>query len=267
MVQYQLWKGKAPGCDAEVPVIEYYPAERKLSDTAVVIFPGGGYHHRSLHEGGGYAEYLNSLGISAFVVQYRVAPVPAPAPFPAALLDARRGIRFVRANAEKFGINPERLLVMGSSAGGHLAALVSTYTETLEGEGVDEIDAQPYLPNGQILCYPVISCHPSFGHPGSYQNLLGEERREEWPSIDPSLLVKDTTSTAFIWHTSEDGVVNVTNSYCYAAALRRHNIPCEMHIFPFGPHGQGLARDNAYLSRWSGLLHKWLILLGFLDEA
>ena len=146
----KLWEN-VPGLCEEEPVLEFYPALKKSTDATVVICPGGGYGARAPHEGRGYAEFFNTIGMNAFVCQYRVSPHRFPLP----LLDIRRSIRYVRAHAEKFGIDPNKVAVMGSSAGGHLSALVSTYTAPIEWEGADEIDNQPALPNATILCYPV----------------------------------------------------------------------------------------------------------------
>ena len=257
---YPLYEGKIPGFPSEIPSIIHYAPTEKKSRAAVVIYSGGGYSHRAPHEGHGYAEFLAEFGVSAFVVNYRVAP----AVFPDELLDARRGVRFVRANAERFGIDLDKIAVMGSSAGGHLAALASTYREPLVGEGQDAIDGFDPFPNAQILCYPVISSDPTVYHSGSYQKLLGD-RFPEAASFDPELLASDQTPPAFIWHTASDPGVNVINSYRYATALRKHNIPCEMHIFPIGSHGLGLAPAHPHIAQWAGLLKNWLILMGFRD--
>lgn len=261
MTIYPLWNGTAPGAQTEIPAITHHAPKNQRSDAAIVIYSGGGYSHRAPHEGHGYAKFLADLGIHAFVVTYRVAP----AVFPDELLDARRGIRFVRANAERFGIDKNKIAVMGSSAGGHLAALASTYLDPIEGEGVDEIDREDFKPNLQILCYAVLSSDEAIYHGGSYMNLLGD-RFPERQKFDPELLVADTTPPAFIWHTATDPGVNVINSYRYAAALRKYNIPCEMHIFPIGPHGMGLAPQNPHVAQWAGLLKNFLILLGYLDK-
>ena len=260
MTIYPLWDAEIPGRATEIPSLVHYAPENKRSRAAVVIFPGGGYAHRAPHEGHGYAEFLAEFGVTAFVVNYRVAP----ATFPDELLDARRAVRFVRANAERFGIDTAQVLVMGSSAGGHLAALVSTYREAIDGEGADAIDEQSPFPNAQVLCYPVISSDPSVGHSGCYQKLLGE-RLGEAAAYDPELLVTPETPAAFIWHTAADNGVNVTNSYRYAAALRAANVPCEVHVFPFGPHGQGLAAHLPHVAQWTKLFQNWLILSGYRD--
>ncbi len=256
-----LWDN-APGTYTDEPVLHYYPAENKTSDGTVVIFPGGGYTHLANHEGQGYAEYLNSIGMDAFVCPYRVFPHLFPLP----LLDARRAVRYVRVNAKKFGINPERIAVMGSSAGGHLAALVSTYTAPIDFENSDETDKADYRPDATILCYPGIH-HPDdtgIAHIGSYLYLLGEDRQDMAPSLSPDLLVKDTTPPAFLWHTAEDNSVNVINSYLYATALRKHGIPCEMHIFPNGRHGLGLAPSVPHTAQWAGLLKNWIDNMGWM---
>lgn len=267
-----LWEN-TPGMCEEIPVIEYYKPENKRSDAAVIIFPGGGYSHRAKHEGEGYAEFLNSFGITAFVVQYRVSPHR----FPLELLDARRSVRFVRFFADKFGIDKNKVCVMGSSAGGHLAALVSTYTEPIEFENADEIDKEEFLPNKQILCYPVIFLgQKNTAHIGSGKNLLGESYPDMWENCSPNLIAGEKTPDAFIWHTFEDGCVNVVNSLEYAKKLKELNKKVEMHIFPDGHHGMGLAPEipgddeyanstRKHVSKWGELLINWLKYIDYLN--
>ncbi len=258
METINLWD-KVPGMCNEVPVLEYFPAQEKKTTATVVILPGGGYAMRAEHEGKGYAEFFNSIGMDAFVCEYRVSPHRFPLP----LLDARRAMRYVRANAEKFGIDPNRVAIMGSSAGGHLAALTSTYTDPIDFEE-DEIDKINPVPNASILCYPVIHLPDelNIAHVGSYQNLLGENT--DYEKYSPDLLVSDTTPPAFLWHTSDDSCVNVINSYFYATALRRHNIKHELHVFPEGSHGLGLAKNSPQVAQWTGLLVNWLGGMGWL---
>lgn len=257
-----LWEN-APGKCEEVPsIVPYIPQEKKC-DAAVVIFPGGGYGGRAAHEGQGYAEFLNKFGITAFVVNYRVKPHT----FPLELLDARRAVRFVRAKAAEYGIDKNKIAVMGSSAGGHLAALVSTYTKPINFEGLDEIDNENFLPNAQILCYPVIS-HPAgdgVAHAGSYLNLLGDNYAAMAKEVDPALNVTEATPKAFIWHTANDPGVNVINSYNFATALRRNCVSCEMHIFPNGMHGLGLAPNNPHVAQWANLLINWFKEISWLE--
>lgn len=255
METYTLWDNH----HAHNAKIEWYEPKTKKSNAAVVIFPGGAYKMLADHEGKGYAEYLNSIGITAFVVYYTLAPEH----FPLQLLDARRAVRFVRANSEKFGVDKDKICVMGSSAGGHLTALVSTYTKGIAGEDVDEIDQEAYLPNGQILCYPVIVSDRAIGHTGSYTNLLGEDV-QNWEDYDPSLILDENTPKAFIWHTASDGSARVLNSYRYATALYGKGIPCEVHVFPWGPHGSGLAEKIPHVAQWANLLKNWFEYYEFL---
>lgn len=265
--EHKLWDNEESST-----VIRYFPAKEKKSDAAIVIFAGGGYKSRAVHESDGYAEFFSGIGIDSFVVDYRVAPEH----FPTQLLDARRGVRFVRYYSEKYGIDKEKIAVIGSSAGGHLAALVSTYRSEIEGEGADEIDNECCIPNAQILCYPVISTvDDTIWHRGSGLNLLGEDNLDFAPNVSPDLIADEKTPQAFIWHTAADNAVNVINSYSYASALRRKNVPVEMHIFPNGPHGLGLAKNNkwvgkcddkimSHVCRWADFLEGWLKYIGWL---
>jgi len=257
---FPLYDGEIPGKATEIPSITFYPSIRKTSKATVVIFPGGGYSCRAPHEGIGYAQFLNAFGMNAFVVSYRVAP----SHFPDQLLDARRAVRFVRGNAEKFGIDGTKIAVMGSSAGGHLAAFVSTFRGILPGENKDPVDAVDYLPNAQILCYPVISADEKISHAGSYHNLL-DGLYTERDKYSPDLIADEKTPMAFIWHTSEDSCVNVCNSFRYATRLREVNVPVEMHIFPYGQHGLGTAGEFSHVATWVPLLRNWLMLIGFLN--
>lgn len=274
---FELWEKDIPYyIGGETPKITYYPVyprSAKSGKGTVIICPGGGYSGRAPHEGRGYAEYLNSQGLDAFVLDYRVKPNV----YPAALCDARRAIRFVRYNAEKFGIDPEKVAIMGSSAGGHLAAHASTFIGDFDEEVGDEIDKMRYIPNGQILCYPVLD---RAGHKGSYNNLLQEKVDELEATVTPMNLATDKTPPAYIWHTASDAGVNVLNSYRYASKLRELSIPTEMHIYPFGKHGLGLANqaDTRYgtvefdenrscivphVQSWAPLMIAWLRLFGF----
>ena len=260
---FNLWEGDAPYyIGGESPKLTYYKAQKKLGCGTVIICPGGGYSGRAPHEGYGYAEFLNSRGLDAFVLDYRVAPNK----YPAALSDARRAIRFVRHNAEKFGINPDKIAIMGSSAGGHLAAHAATYIGELSEEVGDEIDSESYIPNGQILCYPVIDKE---GHLGSYENLLGDRLAELCDSVTPYNLASEKTPPAFIWHTASDTCVDIKNTYRYATKLRELCIPSELHIFPYGKHGLGLANASwaaePHVSAWSDLLVAWLELYEYLN--
>lgn len=253
-----LWES-TPGLCEEIPKITAYIPDDKKSDAAIVIFPGGGYAMRADYEGEGYAKFLAENGYTAFSVDYRVLPHRFPLP----VLDGRRAVRFVRYNAEKYGIDKKKIAVMGSSAGAHLAATLSNYYEPIDFEGTDSVDSEDFVPNAQILCYPVISlCDEKIMEKGSANNLLGELWTDKKDGLSPEQTVSERTPKAFIWHTFNDNIVNVKNSLVYADRLKDFGIAAEMHIFPEGEHGLGLAngddRIKKHVSQWSKLLLNWL---------
>ena len=263
METFRLWDDfKSTHPDSFEPFLEYYPAENRKSDASVIVFPGGAYIARVYHEGGGYALFLNSIGIDAFVCQYRVFPDR----FPDELSDARRAVRTVRRLAPSLGLDPGKVAVMGSSAGGHLAALVSTYEGELDTDGIDETGKLPYRPDATILCYPVIHMpdETMVAHRESFEFLMGEDR--DYAKVSPDLLVNGNTPKAFIFHTSTDPGVDVRNSYLYASALRAHGIPHEIHVFGLGGHGVGLSGDRPYIGQWTVLLRRWFVFNGWLPE-
>lgn len=256
----ELWE-KVPGKCEETPYITAYIPNTALGVThkgAIVILPGGGYAGRANHEGMGFAEFFVIHGYTAFVVDYRVSPHEFPLP----LLDARRAVQYVRHNADKYGIDKDKIAIMGSSAGGHLAALTSTYTEKIDFGDIDEIDKEDFIPNAQILCYPVIELNTPVCHVGSGQNLLGARYEADAHKYIPSDFVTEETPKAFIWHTFEDGAVDVRNSLNYASALKSKGVFSEMHIFPDGHHGKGLSiaedKISKHIKKWSSLLLEWL---------
>ncbi|MBQ9070844.1 MAG: alpha/beta hydrolase [Clostridia bacterium] len=255
-----LWDN-VPGYEEghHFPTLEYYKAENKRGRGAVVIFPGGGYSGRAAHEGEGYARFLNSHGIDAFVVQYRVAPTRFPYP----LLDARRAVRYVRGNAEKYGIDAEKIAVMGSSAGAHLAEITASYRKAIDGEGADALDDVSPFPNAQILCYPVTDFD---SHNGSYKNLLGDRCEEMMEELNPIRLVTPDTPKTFIWHTETDKVVKPECTLKYVARLHENNVRTELHLYPDGWHGMGLAEQNPIVSRWSNDLIFWLKMMKYIEE-
>lgn len=252
-----LWD-HTPGMCQEIPVLDIYVPENKTTDTAVVILPGGAYRLRSPHEGQGYAEFLNAHGITAFVCQYRVAPHRFPLP----LLDARRALRYVRFHSEEYGIHKKKVYLMGSSAGGHLAAMTSTYHLPIpELEGLDEIDGESGVPDGQILCYPVIALlGKGVSHLDSGKNLLGELQAAMGEELSPHLIADQNTPKAFIWHTFSDADVNVINSLEYAKRLRQMGVSTELHVYPDGRHGLGLAEDVPHTCNWADELLDWISL-------
>lgn len=259
-----LWNDIVPFEDKDIdfsPYIEEYPAE---SDGAVIIFAGGAYGHRTAHEDDGIARWLQSNGICAFVVGYRISPYRHPAP----LSDAMRAVKYVRFYAEKYGIDRNKIAVLGSSAGGHLAGSVSVHYDKDIYEDTDRIDRESARPDATILCYPVIDMG-DYRHDGTRNNLLGlspKESMKDFMSLHKN--VNENTPQAFIWHSATDEGVPAVNSLLYAQALAREKIPYELHIYPIGPHGAGLAKapspiDLPYVARWSENLLEWLKLKGW----
>ncbi len=259
---YPLWQNKENS-----PAITAYVPQKQTANCAVVILAGGAYCFRAEHEGKGYAEFFAENGILSFVVDYRHHPDKFPIP----LLDARRGVQFVRYHAKKFGIDRDKIAIMGSSAGGHLAALTSVYRGELSIESPDEIDALSHRPNAQILCYPVIKLlGKGIAHLGSGRNLLGDRHAEMAEELSPDLIAESDAPPAFIWHTFEDDAVNVINSLDYARRLREKGVPTELHVFPHGYHGMGLCKGEDSVSRynvkWTSMLLGWLAVNAF-DKA
>lgn len=256
---YDLWENIPGGYDIKPDITAYIP-DNKKSDSAVVILPGGGYAGLCDYEGDGYARFFAENGICAFVVRYRLAPHR----FPLQLLDARRAVSFVRYNADKFGIDKNKVAIMGSSAGAHLAALCSTYHAPIDLDNADEIDNEDFIPNAQILCYPVIRLYGNeFAHFGSGENLLGENLAKLGEELSPDLIANEKAPKAFIWHTMDDEIVDVRNSLYYAARLREVSVSAECHIFPNGRHGLALSGEVPHTAKWSSLLLDWLSYIGF----
>ncbi len=249
----KLWENRLNSGD-EVPELFYYPAKEKKSDVTLLIFPGGAYHSCAYHESFGMAEYFSNLGYNSFTCIYRVQPYH----FPLQLLDARRAIRTIRYNAEKYGIDKSKIVVIGSSAGGNLCALLSTYKEPIEYEGVDDIDKEDFMPNAQVLCYPAISFYDSYIR-YCYENLCGKDKLDELiPVLSPEKHVTADTPPTFIWQCADDGCVGMFHSCDYAKALASAKVPVELHIFPFGGHGIGTAPDSPHVAQWINLLINWI---------
>lgn len=240
--------------------IDAYVVDDGKKHSAVVICPGGGYNHRAKHEGEGIANWLNALGISAFVVNYRVSPYTHPVE----LIDAKRAIRYVRFNADKFNIYEDKIGIMGFSAGAHLAGCVAEhYDEFDSGLTNDEIDKVNARPNMLCLCYPVVTLCESYGHKGSREFLL-EDNTELILNLSLEKNVREDMPPTFIWHTFEDKSVPVINSLEMGKALKDKNIPFELHIFPEGKHGLGLAEDIDGANQWPEMFVNWLARIDFI---
>jgi acetyl esterase/lipase len=260
-----LWPNGAPGAlgtaDVDKPSITPYLAKSPIG-TAVIVCPGGSYMHLAMdHEGVQVAKWLNSLGISAFVLQYRLGPKYH---HPAMINDAQRAIRTVRSRAAALHIQPDRIGIWGFSAGGHLASTAATHFDTGDPNATDPIDRAGSRPDFAILAYPVIS-FGEFAHVGSRDNLLGKNPDPKLvEDLSNDLRVTAQTPPTFLFHTTADATVPVENSVRFYLALRKAGVPAEMHIFQNGPHGVGLAPTDATLSAWGGLLANWLRERGLL---
>jgi acetyl esterase/lipase len=261
-----LWPGAAPGAlgnaESDIPTITVYlPRTMRPNTAAAIVCPGGGYVNlASNHEGRQVASYLNSLGMAAFVLRYRLGPRYH---HPIELGDAQRAIRTVRSHAAEWRIDPSTIGIVGFSAGGHLAVTASTRFDAGNSQAADAVDRAGSRPDFTVLGYPVISMIEPWTHRGSRNSLLGENPD---PALAKSLsgeqAVTAETPPTFIFQTNEDTTVPAENSVYYYLALRKAGVPTEMHIFEKGPHGVGLANDDPALSVWSTLLANWLRVRG-----
>jgi acetyl esterase/lipase len=266
-----LWPNGAPGAvgteDLDKPEVRVYlPPKEKANGAAIVICPGGGYGVLATdHEGHQVAKWANSIGVAGFVVKYRLAPRYR---HPAPLQDAQRAIRFVRANVEKFGVAPNRVGIMGFSAGGHLASTVATHFDASDAKSDDPVARQSSRPDFAVLCYPVVSFTEKFGHAGSARNLLGDSATPELlENLSNDKQVTSETPPTFLFHTGEDSGVLVENSLAFYAACRKAQVPAELHVYQNGPHGVGLAPADPAVYGWKDRLADWLQANGFLVDV
>jgi acetyl esterase/lipase len=261
-----LWSGAAPGATgtdaSDVPAMTVYLARPVPGGTpAVIVCPGGAYARLAEnHEGRQVANYLNSLGITAFVLRYRLGPRYH---HPVQLGDAQRAIRTLRARADEWRLDATRIGIMGFSAGGHLAMTAGTHFDGGNARATDPIDRAGSRPDFVILGYPVISLTEPWVHAGSRTNLLGDNPNAALAqSLSGERVVTSDTPPTFLFHTNADTVVPAENSVHYYLALRKAGVAAEMHIFEKGAHGVGLANDDAALSEWSKLMANWLRVRG-----
>lgn len=260
----RLWNGNAPGAqgsnEEDVPTITPFLAKNP-NGAAVVICPGGGYQFLAKHEGVPPAQMLNKLGISAFVLRYRLGPKYQA---PCMLEDVQRAIRMVRFRAKEWKIDPNKVGVMGFSAGGHLAASAATLYDYRPIPASDPVDQESARPDAAMLIYPVISMEESVTHQGSRDNLLGK-------NPDPAMVtrystdeqVNKNTPPSFVVQTEDDGVVPMENAWRYVDACRKNGVKVEFLLIPSGPHGFGLGGGNRQLNQWPSLAARWLETIGF----
>lgn len=266
----RLWPDSAPGAkgteDKDQPFVYAWPAAKeKANGAAFVVCPGGGYGGLAAdHEGTQVAKWFNGLGVSAFVLHYRLGSQGYH--FPTQLIDVQRAIRHVRANAQQYGIDPQRIGIIGFSAGGHLTSMAATmFDEKPEGMTNDAVDQVSARPDVAAPTYPVISMIEDFGHQGSRKNLLGPNDSDELAKhVSTETRVTANTPPIFIFQTDEDTVVPAENAVAFYLACRKHKVPAELHIYRPGPHGVGLFLGDPVLGTWSGHLRDWLRNQGFL---
>lgn len=271
-----LWSDAAPlaagkeAKDIPTAIVSKPKGESKTPRAALVICPGGGYGTLAMdHEGTQIAQWANDMGMVAVICNYRHRGKGYGHPAP--LMDAQRAIRFTRAHAEEWGIDPARVGILGFSAGGHVVSTVLTHTQAIKADGSftspeelkatkDPIDSQSSRPAFGILCYPVIGMGVDFTHKGSEKNLFGENPSKElMKQYNNYEQVTSDTPPTFLFHTYEDTAVPPRNSVEFFGALIAHGIKdCEMHIFAKGVHGVGLGKSINGTKEWSGLAKNWL---------
>ncbi len=257
-----LWPEGAPGAVGELPedkpTITVYPVSRGSSNSCgVVVCPGGGYGgHAMTHEGHEIASWFNSFGVTAFVLKYRLGKrYPHPAP----MHDVQRAIRYVRAHSKDYGIEENRIGVIGFSAGGHLASTAATHFDAGDPQAEDHVNQKSCKPDFAILCYPVITFTKACMHKGSRNNLLGSKPAPALvESLSNELQVTPQTSPTFLFHTLEDQAVPVMNSILFYEAMIKHGVKGELHLFQTGRHGVGLAKNIPGTSAWTGLVENWM---------
>lgn len=265
-----LWPDGAPGATGEEEkdkpkLIVYLPEKAKANGAAVVICPGGGYGGLAMdHEGHQIGEWLNSFGVAAFICDYRHRGKGYGHPAP--IQDAQRAIRTVRHHAEKFGVDPARVGILGFSAGGHLASTAATHYDDGTEDSEDPIERQGCRPDFAVLCYAVIAFDEPYTHRGSQRNLLGNDADPELvKSLSNEKQVTSDTPPTFLWSTADDRAVPSHNSIFFYLALREAGVAAEMHIYETGRHGLGLAKSIPSVSSWPKRCEEWMSSRGLLD--
>ncbi|MBC8041480.1 MAG: alpha/beta hydrolase [Opitutaceae bacterium] len=261
MLSHPLWSSPAPGALGSAPqdiptLTAYLPSPKKRNGATMLVLPGGGYGELAAHEGQGYAEWFAAHGVAAYVLQYRLGSHGYR--HPVMLNDVARALRTVRSWALRDGLDPARIGIIGSSAGGHLASTLLTHFDAGNVSASDVIERESSRPDLGILCYPVISLG-EFTHQGSKQNLLGENPPPDLVRLlSNELHVTAATPPTFLWHTADDTAVPVENALLFASALRRAGVPFDLHVYEHGRHGLGLPNPKETVPPWDIDLLFWL---------
>jgi len=269
MEKYYLWEGDAPGFDKNIgqdnPSLTPFLLNGK-DNPCIIVCPGGAYVGKAAHEGAPVAEKMNSFGISAFTLDYRVRPYH----YPEISGDLLRAVRYVRHNAEKFGVDRNKIGVLGFSAGGHLVMtslrLFDRGIDTLDPN--DPVDKESSRPDFGVLCYAVTTLRRPLTHGVTRSALLGDkvESEELVELLSGESFVPDNMPPTFVWHTAQDQAVPIAQVYGLCERMQEKKIPYELHVFPYGLHGLGLSENQPHSSRWPDMLQNWLKLNGFLAE-
>lgn len=272
ILTFPLWENGPPealgnAVDDTPTLTIFRPHPGTANGTAIVIVPGGAYLGLAANlEGRQVADWFASRGVTAFVLKYRLG---AKYTFPVPLLDARRAIRLVRSRAKEFGVLPNRIGMMGFSAGGHLTAVASTMFEGGEPNDADVVERVSSRPDFQILGYPWLNAMKADGggnRPYCLALRLDAVKCQAFEQYSPDMHVTEQTPPAFIYHTTDDELVPVDTSVTFYRALRSKSVPAEMHIFATGKHGSGLGLGDAALDLWPTLLEAWLRARGLLTR-
>jgi acetyl esterase/lipase len=256
-----LYNGTPPGAlghgTRDIPMLYVMLPKKPTTSAAMLVIPGGGYVEVALgHEGFQVGEWLRAQGMPAIVLDYRVAPYH----YPTEIEDGMRAMRVIRAHAKEWGIDPNRIGVWGSSAGGHLASTLGTHCNKTNPNAADPIDRLSCKPDFMVLAYPVISMRKSITHMGSRNALLGLHPSPALvKEFSNELQVSPSTPPAFLFATERDPTVPVQNSIDFYNAMIRNHVPGELHIFDYSNHGCGLCGSIIPLSSWPSLLRRWMI--------
>ena len=260
----RLWPGKAPGAvgnsTADIPTLTIFKPSDRTNGTAVIVAPGGSYMGLAAnHEGRQVADWFAARGITAFVLRYRLGP---SYPLPTPLLDAQRAIRTVRARAADFDLDPNRIGMLGFSAGGHLTASAGTMHHEASANATDPIDRVSDRPDFLVLGYPaLLMLRPETQGRLRYCDLMKMTHdctREYMDRFSPELHVNARTPPTFLFHTTDDGLVPASDSVVFYSALMKAGVPAELHIFEHGHHGVGFGNGDVALGAWPALLDTWL---------
>lgn len=268
MEKLYIWNGDVPyfdsSIDQDMPFLTPYRAKGKVNGKtgAMIVCAGGSYIVKTEHEGTEVARHFAECGITSFNLSYRVYPYDHKA----ILADVRRAVKWVRFHAEEYNVDPDKICVIGFSAGGHLATLSATNYDLGTDDG-DEIDKLSSRPDAAIISYAVISMTSPSVHEHTRYVLIGRESKAERETLakrySGELAVNENTPPVFLWHTADDGCVDVENTIDMASSLSRHKVPFEMHIFDKGPHSLGMGKNFPGAGQWGRLALDWLRRMGF----